>query len=327
MLGDKLSNREIDGQDIALVIGVNGQDGRILTEMLLERGQRVIGVGKQPSTSIRPNKNFHYLAVDFTNKNSATSILDEFKPKTLFHFAAIHGNKSSMIRLENTSYDLMKEVAVGVTETILSWQRKHLFSRSFFALSSQMYTPINPPLLVNENTQFAPINEYGKQKLEMLKLIREARASEGVKSFGLMLFNHSSKYSKREFLIPRIAKELRQLSMENSSTWTFSESNQMIDIACAEDIMEAILMFVEYSKTNSGEDLILGSGKLLEIGTIILESSVRLSISTDRINLIKSKNELPAIYADLTRAREILNWNPRRSIVETVCEIVGDESI
>lgn len=325
MLGDKLSNRETDGQDIALVIGVNGQDGRILTEMLLARGQRVIGVGKQPSTSIRPNRNFHYLPVDFTDKNLATSILGEFKPKTIFHFAAIHGNKSSMIRLENTSFDLIEKVSVGVTETIVSWQSKHRLSRSFFALSSQMYTPTNPPLRVGEDTPFAPINEYGKQKLEMLRIIREARASEGVKSFGITLFNHSSKYSKREFLIPRIAKELRRLSIETSSTWTFSESNQKIDIACAEDLVEAILMFVEYSKSESGEDLILGSGKLSEIGTIILESAMRLSIATDRIYLVKSEDKLPAMYADLTRARQILNWNPRRSIVETVCEIVRDK--
>src|SRR5262245_40530288 len=78
---------------ISLVLGVNGQDGSYLAEILLSRGHQVVGVGRQPNSRyIQPCQNFRYVPTDIGDETALTRVLEQRRPEFIFHFAAIHGS-------------------------------------------------------------------------------------------------------------------------------------------------------------------------------------------------------------------------------------------
>ena len=62
----------------AIIFGVNGQDGYYLTKLLIGNGIRVIGVSRSAGDVIGDVSNYHLVQ----------SLIEKYKPKYIFHFAA-----------------------------------------------------------------------------------------------------------------------------------------------------------------------------------------------------------------------------------------------
>ena len=80
---------------IALITGINGQDGSYLSELLLEKGYEVHGTLKRNSVSENQTSRldnvfnkiqFHY--ADLTDLSSLIRVIDEVKPDEVYNLAA-----------------------------------------------------------------------------------------------------------------------------------------------------------------------------------------------------------------------------------------------
>ena len=74
----------------ALVLGVNGQDGSYLAEILCARGYAVTGAGTQDQAR-RPIAGLTYSQCDIGDPLALSGLLRVTAPDIIFHFAAIHG--------------------------------------------------------------------------------------------------------------------------------------------------------------------------------------------------------------------------------------------
>jgi hypothetical protein len=75
-----------------LVLGVNGQDGSYLAEILIERGYQVTGAARQAVSRWVDPGHFRYVALDVADAPALDALLAEVLPDEIYHMAAIHGS-------------------------------------------------------------------------------------------------------------------------------------------------------------------------------------------------------------------------------------------
>jgi GDPmannose 4,6-dehydratase len=75
----------------ALVLGVNGQDGSYIAEVLIERGYDVTGIARQTTSRWIDPKRFHYRTLNIADAGALDALLVEIMPGEIYHMAAVHG--------------------------------------------------------------------------------------------------------------------------------------------------------------------------------------------------------------------------------------------
>ena len=81
---------------IFLITGAKGQDGLILSKILIKRGHKVYGIVKRKNYLNSINK-VKYLKINLSNKKQILNLLLKIKPNVVIHFGS-----------SNPSYDELK---------------------------------------------------------------------------------------------------------------------------------------------------------------------------------------------------------------------------
>ena len=69
-----------------LITGINGQDGTILSNILIKRKFKVYGITKKKITS--KAKDIHLINIQRLNFNKIIKKFDEIKPDVIIHFGS-----------------------------------------------------------------------------------------------------------------------------------------------------------------------------------------------------------------------------------------------
>ena len=145
----------------ALIFGVTGQDGSYLSEFLLDKGYRVIGV-KRRSSSINTGRvnhlidsfeqnRFELLHGDITDTSSVYSILNYAKPEEIYNLAAQSHVGVSFNEPEYTS----QVDALGTLRLLEATRSVVPKAKLYQASSSELYGGLSGEML-NENSTFNP---------------------------------------------------------------------------------------------------------------------------------------------------------------------------
>jgi GDPmannose 4,6-dehydratase len=310
----------------ALVIGSRGQDGRIISQILLKNGYEVMGVVRKDSKPVYSQNEFTEIESDLSNATCFSTLLREIEPDHIFHFGAVHANSRDMRDLELSQSDEMLKCHAKITQNILEWQTLNSCT-SLIALSSFIYTPQFPNHEISLEEPFNPQNHYGRTKLQALKHIRDYRRKFGVKSAGLILFNHASEFSKSEFLIPSIASNLFNTYKSGKKT-LIKNSQQLVDISNAHEFCSGFYKIIE--KEQYG-DFIFSSGNLRSIQSLYVDAINRLNPSL--ISLFEFDNlgaQLPSMFGNIERTCSILDWKgggDSIAIIEKIFKAKIDEGV
>lgn len=300
-----------------LVIGSSGQDGSILCDLLDADNQAFIAVSRSetrlPDNSTRG-------PVDLSIPKEAASFLDEFKPSSIVHLAAVHAPSGSMSRMGDEKFDEMVKCHVDISKNILDWQVENPSSKSIFALSSQMFSADKQEPFINLDSEVNPSTKYGETKAECWDLIKEYRSKKNIKASGLILFNHTSDRSKPNFLFPDIAKQFSNILNTGIRTFKIRDADSYVDIFSAYDLGDGIKKCLDQDESR---DYIFSSGKYVKIRSIINETSKLLKISEldEIISTNPSKTSIP-LYGDIKETINALAWSPKISPSEILASMI-----
>ena len=291
-----------------LIIGANGQDGKLLVETLQHRSHALICVGNPNSK--KPNlEQIEFERVDLSNSKVALQFLSEKNPKVVFHLAAVHGNSLKMRSEELLRSKEMRDCYLGITRNVLEWQKNYSKkAKSVIALSSFIFSGGEHSGRIHLKTKPSPKSLYGNLKNQAWQLIRNYRENFAVNTTGLILFNHSSEFSKPDFLFPTLAQKINHLRNDPHSRVTINLANRLIDISDARNFVSGFESLIEYEPPR---DFIFSSGKLLSIQNIVTESVLEIDKGLlERIDFVKDCTDKNAIFGDVRDTEELLNWKP-----------------
>ena len=290
----------------ALITGVAGQDGTLLSKALVDKGWDVFGSrlaneNLVPEHSLTSEK---LIELDVTDSQLVTKVIGEIKPNVIFHFAGITSVGFSIEQPEIT-----RAVNVGGTQNILDAISAHglLETQIIHAASTEIFDKSQG--LITENSPLDPASPYAESKALAYELCREHRR-QGLKVTNAILSNHESYLRPETFVTGKISNGVAQISLDLKSKISLGNTDVEKDWSAASDIIDGLIRIAEKDFVG---DVILASGISTNLQDLISTAFLHVGIS-DWQNYIETdqslvrKNEGKSIRIDPARAFELLGW-------------------
>lgn len=336
---------------IAVIFGVTGQDGSYLSEILLEKGYRVIGVVRRVSTTntqrlthLTPNPDFSFATGDVTDLVSIINVLQTYKPHHVYNLAAQSHVKVSFDQPLLT-WNITAGGAINILEAIRLVDSKIRF---YQASSSEMYgdqfqIDANGEYYQDENTPFNPRSPYSVAKLAAHNFTKLYRDCYGLHASSGILYNHESsrrgeyfvtrkitKYVgkfKRKFIDYRLTGQTKQealKSMELEPKLELGNLDAFRDWGHAKDFCRAMVMMLEQ---DSPDDYVVSTQESYSVRNF-LDFAFKYIEVDDWTNFITINpaffrpSEVPYLRGISAKARKVLGWSPEYTFKELVEEMV-----
>jgi GDP-D-mannose dehydratase len=305
-----------------LITGIDGQDGRILSAILSQMGEEVFGVSRHAT---RMPKDFvaHSEKIDISDTRNFIEFLDFVRPQKIFHLAASHANSNEMQSHGERFEREMMATHVDATKNILKWQEKNseLESHSVIALSSQMYTPRMPVSIIDESEAINVSTKYGESKHLALKCMRAYRSNSGIKTSGAILFNHSSIFSKPDFVLQVLAQQIASVIAGDSRQIFLRDFDTSLDISDAFNICDGL---IKMAGKLEGTEFILSSGIETSLRNLTQRciNYFEISESVELISTQAKKTKPNVLIGSPKKAIDFLDWKPTTDPIQLMINLV-----
>ena len=290
-----------------VITGVLGQDGQILSNILIKKNFNIIGVVKNiPKTK---KNNIKFKRVNLLNYNELSEFLDNCKLNSLIHLGTENPNYLELKK----KVDFYKKNLTATKNLIDYFSKKQKNKRLILIGSSQMYG--NKKKKVNLNSKFKPINSYAKFRVEAYNYMLKSKRKYKSNMITAILFNHDSKFRKKKFLIPRLIKIIKKKQFKKLRS--IYEENISGDFSHAEDICNGLYKLLLLK--NCPDKLIFSSNKRTYINDIIRHL---FKINKLKINFnIKILKDTFTPVGDNRLTKKNLNWRQKKNIFSAAREL------
>ena len=221
----------------ALIVGSEGQDGRLLRALLERRGNRVLGIGR---TSVSSTGLDWTRPVDITQFEAVKELVAALRPDQIYHLAAIHHSSEETHAEDLATFRRLYEVNFFSLLHFLEAARlASPGSRVFFAASSHIFGRPETGTQ-DETTPLRPDSIYGMSKADGLlacRLYREAHrlfASVGI------LYPHESHHRNEKFLSMKIVCAALRIAAGAQRELVLGSLDARVDWGYAEDTVDAM---------------------------------------------------------------------------------------
>lgn len=288
-----------------LITGITGQDGIILSSLLVKKKYEVIGFTSKKIKKTK--KNITYLNVDLKKKQQIKKILNIYAPTHLIHFGSSNPSYGEKEKFFYENYISTKNLIDAILES-----KKNV--NFIFSNSSHIFKKKN---YVTEKDSFKISNSYTKFRIKIYKYLKLKKKTDNFKFCNLILFNHDSKYRKKKFLIPRLIKNIKNNNL--NFVKNIYKENIQADFSHAEDICHAIYLIIK--KNLVIDNLILSSGKKTKVNDII-NYMIKRYFKIKEMQKLKIKKNDNFIIGNNSLAKKLLNWKIKKNIFTAVDEMI-----
>ncbi len=304
----------------ALITGVAGQDGTLLSQLLLLKGWDVTG-SRLPNEELRsdhPLNSGQVVELDVCDASAVLEMIRETKPDVIFHFAGI---TSVGFSIQNP--ELTHVVNVGGTQNILDAVMEAELTNTLVihAASTEIFDKSSG--LISETSALDPQSPYAESKAKAFQMCVEYRES-GMKVSNAILSNHESYLRPSDFVTGKIALGVARISAGLDSKITLGNIDVEKDWSAASDVVQGLFQIAEQGFIG---DVILASGTSTNLRDFIREAFAHVGISdwqsyihTDE-SLVRS-GESKHIQIDPGKAAEVLGWRATTPMSVWVGEMV-----
>lgn len=335
---------------MALITGINGQDGSYLAEFLLEKGYDVHGIIRRASTFntgridhlhddpyAHKGGRLHLHYGDMTDSSCLVKIISIVKPTEIYNLAAQSHVKVSFDLSEYTA-----EVdAVGTLRLLDAVRTCGLesFSKFYQASTSELYGDVKE-IPQNENTPFNPRSPYACAKLYAYWIVINYRDAYNMFACNGILFNHESPRRGETFVTRKITREVAKIHLGLSAVLVLGNLNAKRDWGHARDYVEAMWLVLQQDKP---DDFVIGTGETHSVkefveeafkhvgkeivweGDGVMEVGKEKGTGEIRVKVDKKyfrPTEVSLLLSDPTKANKKFGWQPKVSFLELVKEMM-----
>lgn len=301
-----------------VVTGSAGFIGFHLAKKMLENGVNVIGIDNfndyySPELKESRNKileeyqNFKLFRGDLSDEIFVNKIFSENKIDKVCHLAAQAGVRYSLVN--PGSYVKSNLVAfVNILEAI-----RHNGIKDFvYASSSSVYGNNKKiPFSVSDPVD-RPVSLYAATKKSNELIAYSYHHLFGINATGLRFFTVIGPFGR-----PDMAPMLfAQAITKNEAIKVFNFGKMRRDFTYIDDIVDGIILTLE--KACSYEIFNFGNNKPIELEYFISCMEKELGKTAIKNYLEIQPGDVPETYADIDHTKEILGWEPKISVEESV---------
>ena len=299
-----------------LVTGAAGFIGSKVSEMLLEDGHNVIGVDNLNNyydtrlklwrlEILKKNNNFKFYQIDIENYDNLNAISKEHSPEAVINLAARAGVRYS---LENPFTYLSTNA--GGSLNLLELCKEYNVSKFILASTSSLYAgqkmPFKEELPVN-----TPMSPYAASKKSAEAIAYTYHYLYEIDVTILRYFTVYGPGGRPDMSPFRFIKWI----MEGSPLEIFGDGSQQRDFTYVDDIARGTIKAL---KPLGYEIINLGGNKPYRLNESIklMEKYIRKEAKCNYKEFYKA--DMKATWADIDKAKRLLNWQPQVSLEEGI---------
>ena len=303
----------------ALITGITGQDGSYLAEHLLAKGYRVIGIVRRSSTT--PYDRIAHLvdrielvSADLLDQTSLFDALEDTQPDEIYNLAA-----QSFVATSWTQPVLTGEfTALGVTRLLEAVKRAAPKARFYQASSSEQFGKV-AETPQNETTPFYPRSPYGVAKVYGHWITVNYRESFGLYAVSGILFNHESPRRGLEFVTRKVTDAVARIKLGLATEVRLGNLDARRDWGYAGDYVDAMWRMLQQ---DACDDYVIGTGESWSVQQLCEEAFSYVGLDWKEHVKLDRKFVRPAevdlLFADASKARRVLGWEPKVRFRELV---------
>jgi GDPmannose 4,6-dehydratase len=307
----------------AVIVGVYGQDGSYLAELLIKKKYYVYGIVNKVKKKKFKNatKNLKILKISINNYTQISNLIKKIKPNEIYHLGS-----QSFINYDFDSEFFNLNPSINGTNFLLTAIKEFSpKSKFYFAASSEIFgNPKKSPQ--NENTQFNPRSAYGISKLAGYHLTKNYREAHGLFVCSGILYNHESPRRGDFFVTKKIAKTAARIKKGLDKKIYLGNISAKRDWGYSKDYVKYMWKSLQLKKP---QDFVLGTGKLHSVKEFLKIAFERVGLNYQKYLVIDKKyyrkeNKINLV-ADNSFAKKNLKFKQSKSFKEIVHEMVDFE--
>ena len=313
---------------IALITGINGQDGSYLAELLLEKGYEVWGILKRNSVSENqtariPDSIFKKLNLvygDLLDMSSLLQVLQKCNPDEVYNLAAQSHVRISFDQPVYTS----QVTGLGTLNLLEAIRLTNPNIKVYQASSSEMFgNNVDGDGYQRETTPMNPVSPYGCAKVFSYNICRNYRNSYGMFISNGILFNHESPRRGTNFVTNKVAKEAVKIKLGLSNKLKLGNLNASRDWGHAKDYVKAMWLILQH---DTPDDFVCSTGISHTVKDLVVYVFEALELDW-RDYVIQDKKylrpeELEHLKGDCSKIKNELGWSHNYNFQSMMDEMI-----
>lgn len=305
-----------------LITGAAGFIGSHLADKLLNEGNKVIVVDnfcdfynpeiKENNVKHNlSNPNYKLYRADIRDRNELAKVFNENKIDVVMHLAAMAGVRPS---IDNPIY--YQEVNCMGTQNILEEMKAHNVKNLVMASSSSVYGNCKEvPFKENMIVDFA-ISPYAatKKANEVMTHVYHK-----LFDFNVIMLRFFTVFGPRQR--PDLAiNKFTRLMLNNEPIPMFGDGTTSRDYTYIDDIVDGIIRSCNYVENNNDvyEILNLGNSSPVSLKEMINTIAEVLNKTPNIQELPMQPGDVERTFADISKAKKIIGYNPKTSFQEGI---------
>src|ERR1700730_4172003 len=259
------------------------------------------------------NPDFKIVEADIRDYEALTQAFSDTAFDCIVHLAARAGVRPSLKEPR-----LYAETNVNGTLNLLELARAHDVKQFVFGSSSSVYGMNSKVPFSEDDPIFNPISPYAATKAAGEFLCHSYAHLYGLRIVCLRFFTVYGARQRPDLAIHKFAK----LISAGKPIPVFGDGTTRRDYTYVDDIIAGVRAAIDYKQSNY-EIINLGESHTVELRELIslLEQALDQHATIDRQPV--QPGDVPRTFADITKARRLLGFNPRTQIEEGIGKFVA----
>jgi GDPmannose 4,6-dehydratase len=343
---------------VALITGINGQDGSYLAELLISKGYEVHGVLRRSSTfnteriehlyidelirDLHSRRSLYLHYGDMTDSTNLIRLISEIKPDEIYNLAAQSHVKVSFDVPEYTA----NADGIGTLRLLEAVRFLDLAKqiKIYQASTSELYGLVQE-VPQSETTPFYPRSPYGVAKLYAFWITKNYREAYDIFAVNGILFNHESERRGESFVTRKITIAAARIAAGIQEKLYLGNLNAKRDWGYAKDYVECMWLMLQHS---TPEDFVIATGEYHTVrefctlafkevgielkfeGEGLLEKGINIKTGKVVVEVDPTyfrPTEVDQLLGNPGKAQKLLGWNPRQTSFQDLVKIMAQSDL
>jgi GDPmannose 4,6-dehydratase len=348
-------------QKVALITGITGQDGAYLTEYLLKKNYIVHGIKRRSSLinteridhlykdPLLEDTNLFLYHGDLTDSTNLIRLIQDIQPDEIYNLAAMSHVHVSFETAEYTG----NADGLGTLRLLEAIRLLRLTDKTkiYQASTSELYGKVRE-VPQNEETPFYPRSPYAVAKQYAYWITVNYREAYNIFASNGILFNHESPIRGETFVTRKITRAVARIALGMQKKLYLGNLSAKRDWGHAKDYVDAMWRILQHDKP---DDFVIATGITTEVREFVrmafsevgIELEFQGSGVDEKAIVTKCSNpefsinigeevvaidpyyfrptEVDLLLGDPSKAKRLLNWEPKYSVKDIVKEMVASD--